>query len=182
MLINKICELHILQFTIQILFWICVLVQKHKTYVSDSKTLLSFTSWQNGYCASREPTFRHDILCSLVGWAASSTEAASDPLALLGLIIAGPLGMLEQVSNWARLHHITPTPHCWQVPRGQVMSWHGCPVSELVPGLPLTCPPPHSSSSFSSMEKREQTVRMGHWGCQLVPAARGDIQGGGHLS
>lgn len=142
MLINKICELHILQFTIQILFWICVLVQKHKTYVSDSKTLLSFTSWQNGYCASREPTFRHDILCSLVGWAASSTEAASDPLALLGLIIAGPLGMLEQVSNWARLHHITPTPHCWQVPRGQVMSWHGCPVSELVPGLPLTCPPP----------------------------------------
>lgn len=66
-------------------------------------------------------------------------------------------------------------------PRGQVMSWHGCPVSELVPGLPLTCPP-YSSSSFSSMEKREQTVRMGHWGCQLVPAARGDIQGGGHLS
>lgn len=111
-------------------------------YVSNSKMLPSFTSWQNGYYASREPTFRHDIHCSLVGWAASSTEAASDPLALLGLIIAGPLGMLEQVSNWARLHHITPTPHCWQVPRGQVMSWHGCPVSELVPGLPLTCPPP----------------------------------------
>lgn len=68
-------------------------------YVSNSKMLLSFTFWQKGYCVSREPTFRYDILCSLVGCAASSTEAASDPLALLGLIIAGPLGMLEQVSN-----------------------------------------------------------------------------------
>lgn len=91
-------------------------MQIYSRYVSNSKTLLPFTSWQNGCCASRETTFRHDILCSLVGRAASSTEAASDPLALLGLIIAGPLGMLEQVSKRARLHHITPTPHCWQVP------------------------------------------------------------------
>ncbi|KAI9535505.1 hypothetical protein NQZ68_003059 [Dissostichus eleginoides] len=64
----------------------------------------------------QETTFRHDILGSLLGGAASSTEAASDPLALLGLIIAGPLGMLEQVSKRALLHHITPTPHCWHVP------------------------------------------------------------------
>ncbi|TNN81858.1 hypothetical protein EYF80_007987 [Liparis tanakae] len=62
------------------------------------------------------PSQRHDILGSPVGRAASSTEAASDPLALLGLIIAGPLGMPEQVSKRARLHHITPTPHCWQAP------------------------------------------------------------------
>lgn len=84
--------------------------------LDNSKILLSFTSWQNGCCAPRETTFRHDILSSLVGSAASSTEAASDPLALLGLIIAGPLGMLEQVSKRAWLQHITPTPHCWQVP------------------------------------------------------------------
>lgn len=61
-------------------------------------------------------TLRHDARRSPVGWAASSTEAASDPLALAGLIIAAPLGMLEQVSNRARPHHITPTPHCWQLP------------------------------------------------------------------
>lgn len=83
---------------------------------SISKMLPSFTFWQNGCVASRETTFRHDIPSSPVGRAASSTEAASDPLALLGLIIAGPLGMLEQVSKRARLHHITPAPHRWQVP------------------------------------------------------------------
>lgn len=55
----------------------------------------------------------------------------------------------------------------------QVCPWHAPPHSSLLSS---------SSFSFSSMEKREQTVRMGHWGCQLVPAARGDIQGGGHLS
>lgn len=64
----------------------------------------------------QNPTFRHDILGSLAGRAASSTGAASDPLALLGLIIAGPLGMLEQVSDRGGLHSITPTPHCWQLP------------------------------------------------------------------
>jgi len=85
-------------------------------WFSNLKMRLPFTSWQNGCVASSETTFRHDILGSPVGRAASSTEAASDPLALLGLIIAGPLGMLEQVSKRARLHHITPTPHCWQAP------------------------------------------------------------------
>lgn len=71
-------------------------------------------------------------------------------------LLAGPLGARSchgMGALWVSLYQVCP--------------WHA---------------PPYSSSSFSSMEKREQTVRMGHWGCQLVPAARGDIQGGGHLS
>lgn len=61
----------------------------------------------------------------------------------------------------------------------QVCPWHASPPK--TPSQPIPSHP--SSASFSSsVEQREQTVRMGHWGCQLVPAARGDIQGGGHLS
>lgn len=88
------------------------------TYLSNSQIQRLFSHLPLGTMAAVHPetTFRHDILRSLVGRAASSTEAASDPLALLGLIIAGPLGMLEQVSKRAWLHCITPTTHCWHVP------------------------------------------------------------------
>lgn len=71
-------------------------------------------------------------------------------------LLAGPLGARSchgMGALWVSLYQVCP--------------WHA---------------PSHSSSFFSSMEKRAQTGRMGHWGCQLVPAARGDIQGGGHLS
>ncbi|CAB1450121.1 unnamed protein product, partial [Pleuronectes platessa] len=84
------------------------------------------------------------------GRAASSTEAASDPLALLGLIIAGPLGMLEQVSERARLHHITSTPHCWQRRESRPSGWgtggaSWCQlrgeISKVADTCPNSCPP-----------------------------------------
>lgn len=61
------------------------------------------------------------------------------------------------------LHHITPPHHCWPAwsPSGQVMSWHGCPVSELVPGLPLTCPPPFGREERADRPDRASGVPAG---------------------